>query len=118
MASPKGEKEQARAQTLGAEVRRLRRERGGETLAELAERVPMSASNLSRLELGKQGPPSDEVIESIAAALEVDAQVLLHAAGRIAGGPSFEEEVLKRLDALGDDMREVKAAMQKTGTRS
>lgn len=117
MASPKGEKEQARAQTLGAEVRRIRRERG-ETLAKLAERVPMSASNLSRLELGKQGPPSDEAIERIAAALEIDALVLLHAAGRIAGGPSFEEEVLKRLDALGDDMRKVKDAMQKQGTPS
>lgn len=117
MASPKGEREQARAQTLGAEVRRLRRERE-ETLGQLAERVPMSASNLSRLELGKQGPPADEVIESLAAALEVDALVLLHAAGRIAGGPSFEEEVLKRLDALGDDMREVKAAMRKERTGS
>ncbi len=110
MASPRGQKEAQRAQALGALVRKLRRERGC-TLDELAQRIPMSASNLSRLELGNQGPPADEAIERIAAALEADAADLLKAAGRPAGGPSFEEEVLDRLDELGRDMREVKAAV-------
>lgn len=110
MASPKGQREAERAEALGALVRRLRRKRE-QTLGDLAERIPMSASNLSRLELGKQGPPSDEVIERIAAALKVDAAELLKAAGRSAGGPSFEEQVLSRLDELGREVRQVKDAV-------
>lgn len=116
MASPKGQKEAERAEALGALVRRLRRKRG-DTLAELAERIPMSASNLSRLELGKQGPPSDEAIERVAGALEVDAAELLKAAGRSAGGKSFEEQILTRLDELGREVREVKDALAGKGAK-
>jgi transcriptional regulator with XRE-family HTH domain len=115
MASPRGKKEASRAHALGVLVRKLRRARK-ETLGELAERIPMSASNLSRLELGNQGPPADEAIERIAAALETDASELLRAAGRAAGGQSFEEQVLDRLDALSQDLRQVKDAMN--GKRS
>jgi transcriptional regulator with XRE-family HTH domain len=111
MASPRGKKEASRAQALGALVRKLRRGRK-ETLGELATRIPMSASNLSRLELGNQGPPADEAIERIAAALEADAGELLRAAGRTAGGQSFEEQVLDRLDALSQDVRQVKDAVK------
>jgi transcriptional regulator with XRE-family HTH domain len=117
MASPRGQKEAQRAQALGALVRKLRRGRGY-TLDELAKRIPMSASNLSRLELGTQGPPADEAIERIAAALEADAGKLLKAAGRPSGGPSFEEQVLDRLNALGRDMREVKAAVTSKRSKS
>lgn len=111
MASPRGQKEANRALTLGAFVRKRRREQKL-TLAQLAERIPMSASNLSRVELGSQGPPSDEVIERIANALETDPAEVLQAAGRTAGGQPFEEVVLGKLDELQRDMREVKAAMQ------
>lgn len=114
MASPRGEKEASRALALGASIRKVRRERGY-TLAQLAKRIPMSASNLSRLELGSQGPPADEVIERIASALDVDAGELLRAAGRAPGGQSFEEAVLKRLDAMGRDVREVKEAVFRKG---
>lgn len=110
MASPRGKKEQSRALALGALIRKLRRDRGL-TLAQLAGRIPMSASNLSRLELGAQGPPADEAIERIAAALDADPDELLQAAGRSASGQSFEEVVLKRLDAIGRDVREVKDAV-------
>jgi transcriptional regulator with XRE-family HTH domain len=68
----------------------------------------MSASNLSRIELGSQGPPPDEVIERIGLALDADPAELLRAAGRYATGKSFEEAVLARLDALSRDMRQVK----------
>jgi transcriptional regulator with XRE-family HTH domain len=71
----------------------------------------MSASNLSRLELGGQGPPADEVISRIAAGLQVNAAELLRAAGRTAGGQSFEEDVLARLEAISRDVSEVKAAV-------
>ncbi len=110
MASPRGHKEASRALALGALVRKLRRERGL-TLAQLAERIPMSASNLSRLELGAQGPPADEAIERIAATLEIDPAELLRAAGRATNGQSFEEAVLNRLDAINRDVREVKDAV-------
>jgi transcriptional regulator with XRE-family HTH domain len=110
MASPRGQKEAGRALALGALLRKLRRERR-QTLAQLAKRVPMSASNLSRLELGSQGPPADEIIERLAAALEVPASELLRAAGRQGGDRAFEQAVLERLDAIRRDVREVKAAV-------
>src|SRR4051794_11809253 len=100
MASPRGKKESDRALALGALVRKLRRERGY-TLDQLAKRIPMSASNLSRLELGSQGPPADEIIERIAAALDAPADDLLAAAGRAGSGQSFEQAVMERLDEIG-----------------
>lgn len=111
MASPRGKKEADRALALGALVRRLRRERGY-TLTTLAPKIPMGASSLSRIELGAQGPPPDEVIERLAIALDVDPGDLLRAAGRSPSGHSFEEIVLGRLDGLYRDMREVKGDMR------
>jgi transcriptional regulator with XRE-family HTH domain len=115
MASPRGKREASRALALGALVRKCRRERGL-TLAQLATRIPMSASNLSRMELGVQGPPADETIERIAVALDADSDDLLRAAGRAASGQSFEEVVLDRLDAIGRDVREVKDAVSRKPT--
>jgi transcriptional regulator with XRE-family HTH domain len=102
--------EAERALALGALVRKLRRERRM-TLDQLAERVPMSASNLSRIELGAQGPPADEIIERIGQALDADPAELLRAAGRYATGKTFEETVLARLDAIARDVRAVKKAV-------
>jgi transcriptional regulator with XRE-family HTH domain len=110
MTSLRGNTEASRALALGALIRKLRRDRGL-TLRQLADRVPMSPSNLSRIELGAQGPPADEIIERIAAALEANPAELLRAAGRYATGRSFEETVIARLDAIGRDVREVKAAV-------
>jgi hypothetical protein len=78
------------------------------TLNALAELVPMLASNLSRIELGSQGPPPDETIERIARALAAEPSELLRAAGRYTSGQTFEETVLARLDALGRDLRTVR----------
>src|SRR5579884_3625102 len=83
MTAPKGKTEAERALAFGALIRKLRREHKL-TLNQLAERVPMSASNLSRIELGAQGPPADEVIERIATALDAESTDLLRA-GRSAG---------------------------------
>lgn len=110
MPTPRSKTEADRALALGALVRKLRRDRRL-TLNHLAERVPMSASNLSRIELGSQGPPADEIIERIGLALETDPAELLRAAGRYATGKTFEETVLARLDALSRDMREVKTIL-------
>jgi len=110
MANPRADSDASRALALGALLRKLRRERSL-TLEQLAQRIPMSASNLSRVELGSQGPPPDEVIERIAKALDADVAELLHAAGRTGGAGPFERAVLERLDAIGRDVREVKAAI-------
>jgi transcriptional regulator with XRE-family HTH domain len=104
MASPRGKKEASRALALGALVRKLRRDQGL-TLAQLATDIPMSASNLSRIELGSQGPPGDETIERIATLLDADLDELLRAAGRTAG--PFEEVVLDKLEAIRRDLREL-----------
>jgi transcriptional regulator with XRE-family HTH domain len=110
MASPRGDKEASRALALGALVRKRRRDKGL-TLSRLATHIPMSASNLSRVELGSQGPPADEVIERIANALEIDPAELLKAAGRTGTGQSFEQAVLAKLDAIGRDVQAVKRAV-------
>ena len=113
MASPRGDKEASRALALGALVRKRRRDKEL-TLGQLAKRIPMSASNLSRVELGSQGPPADEVIERIAAALGVEPDELLRAAGRSSSGQSFEETVLDKLDAIGSDVRALRQTLDRT----
>jgi|SRR5271166_3845814 len=115
MPTPRSKTEADRALALGALVRKLRRDRHL-TLNQLAERVPMSASNLSRIELGSQGPPADEIIERIGLALDADPAELLRAAGRYATGKTFEEAVLARLDALGRDLRQVKDDVREVKT--
>ncbi len=110
MSSPRGATESNRALALGAIVRRRRRERGL-TLAALARLVPMSASNLSRIELGTQGPPADEIIRRIADALDADEDELLKAAGHYPAGEGFEAKVLAQLEAISRDILEVKAAV-------
>jgi hypothetical protein len=66
-----------------------------------------------RLDLGAQGPPADELIERLTAALEAKPDELLRAAGRAAGGQSFEEAILTRLDGYWRDVREVKAVVSR-----
>lgn len=64
----------------------------------------MSPGNLSRLENGEHGPPSDEVITALAAALDADVDDLLRLAGRDIGGASFERQVLAELGRLRREM--------------
>jgi transcriptional regulator with XRE-family HTH domain len=110
MANPMGNREEGRALAFGALLRKLRRERGW-TLARLAKKIPMSSSNLSRLELGTQSPPADEVIETIAGHLGINAAELLRAAGRPMSGLSFEEEVLDHLLTIRRDVEELRSAV-------
>jgi transcriptional regulator with XRE-family HTH domain len=65
----------------------------------------MSPGNLSRIETGYQGPPSDETIERLAAVLEVDVAELLAVAGRSLDREAFEQRVLKELRALRVELR-------------
>jgi transcriptional regulator with XRE-family HTH domain len=91
-----------RAAAFGDLLRRLRR-RKGLTQRQLAGRLPMSGGNLSRIENGEHGPPSEEMIMRIAAALETDAAELLKAAGRPID--DFEGRMLHELQELRSEMR-------------
>ena len=114
MASRRPKSEAERAHAFGARVRALRRERKL-TQRQVAEQLPMSPGNLSRLENGEHGPPSDEVIRKLADVLDADADELLRLAGRDIGGASFERQVLSELRRLRRDMGIVKDAV--TGER-
>jgi transcriptional regulator with XRE-family HTH domain len=93
-----------RAHAFGARVRSLRRAKKL-TQRQVAERIPMSPGNLSRLENGEHGPPADEVIAKLAAILDIDVAELFKLAGRDVGGASFESQVLSDLDRLRREMR-------------
>src|SRR4051794_25323807 len=99
------ESQATRAAAVGSRIRQLRRERRL-TQRQLAERVPMSAGNLSRIENGEQGPPSDETLERLAAALQVDSEQLFALAGLRLSSEGFESRVLRELGALRAELRE------------
>lgn len=110
MPSRRPESEAERAHAFGARIRALRRSRKL-TQRQVAEQLPMSAGNLSRLENGEHGPPSDEVIIRLSEVLDGEADELLRLAGRDTGGASFERQVLRELQGLRREMREVKEAV-------
>lgn len=87
------------ARALGSLIRDGRRAKKL-SQRQLAAELPMSQTQLSRIELGDQPPPSDEVLLGIATALELDPRELLRVAGRQAAGATFETVVLDRLDRL------------------
>jgi transcriptional regulator with XRE-family HTH domain len=105
MPGPRRSSQREYATALGSRLRQLRRERRL-TQRQVAERVPMSAGNLSRIEGGDQGPPADEVIRSLADALGADATELLALAGRAVGATDVDTDVLRELRALRQEMRE------------
>ena len=62
----------------------LQRERGADfTLRQVAGRVDLQPSYLSRIEQGKERPPSKDKICALAAALGEDPDVLLALAGKV-----------------------------------
>lgn len=93
-----------RAHAFGARVRSQRRTKKL-TQRQVAEAIPMSPGNLSRLENGDHGPPADEVIAKLAAILDIDVAELYKLAGRDVGGSSFESQVLSELQSLRREMR-------------
>jgi transcriptional regulator with XRE-family HTH domain len=115
MTGARGPSQTERAHALGARLRRLRRA-AKLTQHQVAEQVPMSAANLSRIENGEQGPPSDEILEGLARALDADLTELLALAGRGTTAPS-QNMLLHELRALRAEVKDgfarVEAAIQK-----
>jgi transcriptional regulator with XRE-family HTH domain len=95
----------ARAAAFGQRIRQLRRAKRA-TQKQIAELVPMSPANLSRLENGDQGPPSDEIIDALARALDADLSELRLLAGRGVDREAFEEQVLHQLSAIRVEMND------------
>jgi transcriptional regulator with XRE-family HTH domain len=89
MTSARRPSQTERAQALGARLRQLRRE-AKLNLKQVAVQVPMSDGNLSRIENGRQGPPSDETVERLARALGADPTELLELAGRTRGNSTLD----------------------------
>ena len=89
MTSARRPSQTERAQALGARLRQLRRE-AKLNLKQVAVQVPMSDGNLSRIENGLQGPPSDETVERLARALGADPAELLELAGRTRGNSTLD----------------------------
>jgi transcriptional regulator with XRE-family HTH domain len=99
-----------RARAFGERIRSLRRQKKLKQ-REVAERLPMSAGNLSRIETGDYGPPSDEIIEQLAKVLGADELELLRIAGREAGSQAFERRVLAELSAIRSGLDRLTAAI-------
>jgi transcriptional regulator with XRE-family HTH domain len=116
MPSRRPQSEAERAHAFGARIRALRRAQKL-TQRQVAEQLPMSPGNLSRLENGEHGPPSDEVIVKLGEVLDADTDELLRLAGRDLGGASFERQVLSELRSLRRDMRIVKEAVTGHGRK-
>jgi transcriptional regulator with XRE-family HTH domain len=99
-----------RARAFGERIRSLRRQQKLKQ-REVAEQLPMSAGHLSRIETGDYGPPSDEVIERLAAVLEADPLELLRIAGREPGSGAFERKVLDELAAVRSSLERLETAI-------
>jgi len=106
-----------RARAFGERIRSLRRQQKLKQ-RDVAERLPMSAGHLSRLETGDYGPPSDEVIERLAAVLKADPLELLRIAGREVSSRSFEQRVLAELRTIRSGIERLDSAMTALSRRS
>ena len=84
------------AQEFGVRIRQLRKE-AGMTLRELAAKVNIDFTYLSKIESGTVPPPSEKVISRLSKALNVGKDELLILAGKL---PSDVVQILKNKEAL------------------
>jgi transcriptional regulator with XRE-family HTH domain len=95
--------------TLGTHLRTLRTAREL-TLREVADRVKVEPSYLSKVECGKV-PASENLLRNLAKALDEDEDVLMLLSGRVPDGlvkaikkrPHLFAEVLRQIKTLPDD---------------
>ena len=81
---------------FGTKLRDLRK-KSSLSLRELADKINVNFTYLSKIENGALPPPSEKVIRQLAETLNADADELLALAGRI---PSDVAEILKDRDTL------------------
>jgi transcriptional regulator with XRE-family HTH domain len=96
-----------RTRPFGQVVRdlRMKRKEYG-SLREFARKVGLSPAYLSRIENGKEPPPSDKVIDKLAEALGADRYELLSQAGKVPG--EFYEAFEKNPKGMASFMRTVR----------
>lgn len=104
----------SRAEDVGALIRQRREQRREldrrYSVRQLAERVGVEPSYLSKVERGLVPPPSEETLRRIAAELELDADVLLALAGKISSDlhaairrrPQLFSQLIRELNELPD----------------
>ena len=105
-------------QEFGARLRELRKQAGlGQR--ELANRIGVNFTYLSKIESGAMPPPSEKVIKRLAEALNVDKDELMALAGRIPGDIA---QILKNQKAFqflrsGRTQRKLRVANRKERVR-
>jgi HTH-type transcriptional regulator, competence development regulator len=98
--------------TFGEHVRErrlaLERERGRSdfSLRQVASRIQVQPSYLSRIERDDVKPPSEEKVKELAAVLEEDPDLLLAMAGKLS--TDLKEIINKRADVFADLIRQLK----------
>ena len=76
------------------------------SLRQVAERIGVEPSYLSKVERGEQPPPSEAKIILLAKELELDADVLLALAGKISN--DLQEVIIRRPQLFAELIRELK----------
>jgi transcriptional regulator with XRE-family HTH domain len=76
------------------------------SVRQVAERVGLEPSYLSKIERGEQAPPSEQKIRSLAKDLEEDPDVLLALAGKVS--TDLQAIIRKRPALFGELIRELK----------
>ena len=76
------------------------------SVRQVAERVGLEPSYLSKIERGEQAPPSEQKIRALAEDLGEDADVLLALAGKVS--TDLQEIIRKRPALFGELIRELK----------
>jgi transcriptional regulator with XRE-family HTH domain len=99
-----------RTGTLGAFLRdrreQLRRSDSTYSLRQVAERIGVEPSYLSKVERDVGSPPSEETLRRLSRELDVDADVVLALAGKVSG--DLQEAIRKRPALFAQLIREVK----------
>ncbi len=98
------------ATTLGGFLREQREERRRDdarySLRQVAERVGIEPSYLSKVERDIGSPPAEPTLRRLAEDLEVDADVLLALAGKISG--DLRQAILRRPRLFAELIRELR----------
>jgi HTH-type transcriptional regulator, competence development regulator len=76
------------------------------SLRQVAERVGIEPSYLSRIERGIEAPPSEETLVKLAAELGADPDVLLALAGKVSR--DLQEVIRRRPELFGQLLREMR----------
>ena len=101
-----------RGEEFGAYVRRrresLRESDRSYSLRQVAMRIGVEPSYLSKVERGEQPPPSEERIVALAAVLGEDPDVLLALAGKVSA--DLRQTILERPRLFAQLLRELRAA--------